>query len=350
VTLHFLSNGTMRDSLVLVLAAAPLVAATCALSLACRAEEGVVCHGYLAHPTLTLHALVFGTYVLIFWAHSLRAGSTWLLDAARPLLPLTVQLYYVSHPRALHSNRTLVAAVLVGVWAIRLSRAHGRRELWSLGARENWRRADLREAFGPRWWPPASLPTAFFAEQGAACARALPLQSLAGFAGAGVGFVDFGFPNENGDDVAPLGAGAPLGLADAGALVVALVGLGLAFKADEELLAYLRSDKKPPLHTEGLWRLCRHPNRLGEQLWWLALAAGACAAQGGFCPTALGPLIVALGDAWVDVPLLDRHLALRRDRIRAWMPYAEQVPPLWPTPGSLRRFFLPMAPAGKKGE
>ena len=47
-----------------------------------------VCHGYLAHPTLTLHAMVFGTYVLGFWAHSLVAGSTWLLDAARPLLPL----------------------------------------------------------------------------------------------------------------------------------------------------------------------------------------------------------------------------------------------------------------------
>ena len=143
-----------------------------------------------------------------------------------------------------------------------------------------------------------------------------------------------------------------LGLADAGALVVALFGLALAFKADEELLTYIRwADKtKPPVYAEGLWRLSRHPNRLGEHLWWLALAGAACCANGGFCPTALGPLIVCFGDASVDIPLLDRHVAMRRERIKAWMAYAERVPALWPTPGSVLRFFKPSATEAKKGE
>ena len=343
----------MRDSVVLTLAAAPLVAATWALRLACdteearEAEEGV-CHGYLAHPTLTLHTVIFGTYVLGFWAHSLVAGSTWLLDAARPLLPISIQLYYLSHPRAVHSERMVVGAALIIMWALRLFRAHGRRYQWALSAREDWRRADLREAFD-RWWPAASLPVAFIAEQGAACARCLPLRSLAGFAGAGVPLL----PSfEETDDVVALDADASLNLADAGALVVALVGLALAFKADEELLMYIRSadKKKPPVYTEGLWRLCRHPNRLGEHLWWLALGAAACCANGGFCPTALGPLVVCFGDASVDVPLLDRHVAMRRDRIKAWMAYAERVPALWPTPGSVLRFFKPSATEEKKGE
>ena len=344
----------MRDSVVLTLAAAPLVAATWALRLACESEEAReaeegVCHGYLAHPTLTLHTLIFATYVLGFWAHSLVAGSTWLLDAARPLLPVTIQLYYLSHPRAVHSERMVVGAALVIMWALRLFRAHGRRYHWALSAREDWRRADLREAFD-RWWPAASLPVAFIAEQGAACARCLPLRSLAGFAGAGVPFLP-SFEDES-DDVAVLNVDSPLGLADAGALVVALFGLALAFRADEELLMYIRSadKKKPPVHTEGLWRLSRHPNRLGEHLWWLALAGAACCANGGFCPTALGPLIVCFGDASVDIPLLDRHVAMRRERIKAWMAYAERVPALWPTPGSVLRFFKPSATEAKKGE
>ena len=343
----------MRDKVVLTLAAAPLVAATWALRLACdteearEAEEGV-CHGYLAHPTLTLHTLIFLTYVLGFWAHSLVAGSTWLLDAARSLLPLSIQLYYLSHPRAVHSERMVVGAALVTLWALRLFRAHGRRYEWALSSKEDWRRADLREAFGPRWFGIASLPVAFIAEQGAACARALPLRSLAGFAGAGVPLL----PSfEETDDVVALDS-PTLGLADAGALVVALFGLALAFRADEELLTYIRSaDKtKPPVHMEGLWRLSRHPNRLGEHLWWLALAGAACCANGGFCPTALGPLVVCFGDASVDIPLLDRHVAMRRERIKAWMAYAERVPALWPTPGSVLRFFKPAASEAKKGE
>ena len=344
----------MRDSVVLTLAAAPLVAATWALRLACESEEAReseegVCHGYLAHPTLTLHTLIFLTYVLGFWAHSLVAGSTWLLDAARPLLPLSIQLYYLSHPRAVHSPTMVVGAAFVLLWALRLFMAHGRRYEWALSSKEDWRRADLREAFD-RWWPAASLPVAFIAEQGAACARCLPLRSLAGFAGAGVPFLP-SFEDES-DDVAALNVDAPLGLADTGALAVALVGLALAFKADEELLTYIRSadKKKPPVHTEGLWRLSRHPNRLGEHLWWLALGAAACCANGGFCPTALGPLIVCFGDASVDIPLLDRHVAMRRERIKAWMAYAERVPALWPTPGSVLRFFKPAASEAKKGE
>ena len=106
----------------------------------------------------------------------------------------------------------VVGAALVTLWALRLFRAHGRRYQWALSSKEDWRRADLREAFGPRWFGIASLPVAFIAEQGAACARCLPLRSLAGFAGAGVPFLP-SFEDES-DDVAALNVDAPLGLAD----------------------------------------------------------------------------------------------------------------------------------------
>lgn len=57
---------------------------------------------------------------------------------------------------------------------------------------------------------------------------------------------------------------------DTAAVLVSASGIGIAALADNSLHAFVSSDRKgrPEVLREGLWNISRHPNHLGEQLWW----------------------------------------------------------------------------------
>merc|ERR1712216_217660 len=63
---------------------------------------------------------------------------------------------------------------------------------------------------------------------------------------------------------------------DGVAMVLCVVGLSTAYCADTQLYAYMRANEelvaagKPTrlVLDTGLWRYSRHPNYLGETIWW----------------------------------------------------------------------------------
>ena len=77
----------------------------------------------------------------------------------------------------------------------------------------------------------------------------------------------------------------------------------------------------------------------------IGISAGlAVAAAGGtYTPHALGLLFNHCCDAFITVPLTDRRLALRRERVRNYVAWAGDVPQLVPTLSSLRRYLAPAA-------
>jgi steroid 5-alpha reductase family enzyme len=77
------------------------------------------------------------------------------------------------------------------------------------------------------------------------------------------------------------------------------------------------------LYTAGLFRLCRHPNYLGDLISFsgLALIAGRWVAG-------VIPAIMLLGFVFVNIPMLDAHLA---DRYGAnFVAYARRTRKLLP--------------------
>lgn len=83
---------------------------------------------------------------------------------------------------------------------------------------------------------------------------------------------------------------APWNLVDACACLICVLGLFVATHADNALYQFVtesRGDGKTILR-DGLWAFSRHPNHLGEQMWWWGVALSGAAAGSPW--TAVGTL------------------------------------------------------------
>lgn len=197
--------------------------------------------------------------------------------------------------------RRLLILVLTLAWAARLA-AHmwGR---WLAEGHEDARYAAIRAGAGSTFWI-TSLVTVFGLQAAVASIIAAPILSAAVHGGP------FG-------TLAWIGAG------------VAVAGLALETAADLQLTRH-RKDRPGALLTTGLWAWTRHPNYLGETIFWwgvwlIAADAGWTAAAWGL----VGPLVVTLLLTRVTgVPMMEARLAAKP----GWADYAARTPAFLPRP------------------
>jgi steroid 5-alpha reductase family enzyme len=124
---------------------------------------------------------------------------------------------------------------------------------------------------------------------------------------------------------------APPRITDALAVAVALLGIGLELTADRQLRAWRATQQGPGVCDVGLWSVSRHPNYLGETLFWGALPLFAVAPDrlGWAFVTVAAPAMMAyLLVAVSGIPLLEAHMA--RTRGAAWEAYCRRVPKFLP--------------------
>lgn len=179
--------------------------------------------------------------------------------------------------------RACLASGLVAVWAGRLTWNWLRR--WV--GEEDWRYADFRRLGPLRYWATSfvgfhALPTCLV------FLGCLPL--YAAF-------------------LRPTRSFGPLDILAAG---VAAAAIWVEARSDRELRSHLKS--APPggaVLSTGLWALSRHPNYLGEVLFWWGLYGFALAANPAYWWTGIGPASISLLFVFVSVPMMDRHLASR---------------------------------------
>lgn len=126
-------------------------------------------------------------------------------------------------------------------------------------------------------------------------------------------------------------------------LAIALAGLAIEAVADAQLRAFRRGAGHGKVCDTGLWARSRHPNYLGEFLFWLGLALLAL-------PAPLGPLAL-IGPAFIywllvhvsGIPPLEA--AMLRSRGEAYAAYQRRVPAFFPRP-----FARPPAQTQAAGE
>ncbi|MEC9073198.1 MAG: DUF1295 domain-containing protein [Myxococcota bacterium] len=94
---------------------------------------------------------------------------------------------------------------------------------------------------------------------------------------------------------------------------VGLLGVLLELVADNQLLAFRRRPEPRPeeLLQTGLWGVVRHPNYLGEMLFWWGVALCGLGAGGAWWVT-LGAVAMVLLFVLASSPMKDRRMEARR--------------------------------------
>lgn len=275
------------------------VAAAYAVALAVGVGVGLLLRG--RHPILIAAAADVAATLVVFAFSAARDNSS-LYDPYWSVAPIPIALSWSLWDGRVGARDGLVL-LAVGAWGFRLTWNCLRR--WRSLADEDFRYREIRARAGRLYWP-ASLLAIHLMPTAWVFLGLLPLH-------------------------AALAAPArPAGWLDLLAAAVALGATAVESVADRQLHRFLatRTDPAAVLET-GLWALSRHPNYLGEVLFWWGLFLFGLAADPGQAWTAVGALSITALFLLVSVPWMDRRMLARHP---AWAERMRRVPALLPWP------------------
>jgi steroid 5-alpha reductase family enzyme len=278
-----------------------LLACAAAYAAALLAAGGTAAALAGHHPLLVTAAADLVATAVVF-AFSVGFDNSSLYDPYWSVAPIPIALAWASEPLG---TRAWLVLLLLTTWGVRLTGNCLQR--WRSLADEDFRYREIRARAGRFYWP-ASFLAIHLIPTGWVFLGLLPI-----------------FP-------ALAGPGAPLGWLDLAAALVTGSAITIEGTADLQLRRFLvfRRDPDAVLDT-GLWALSRHPNYLGEVLfWWGLFLFGLAAGLGrGWGWTVAGPLAITALFVFVSVPWMDRRMLAHHP---AWAERLRRVPALLPFP------------------
>lgn len=244
---------------------------------------------------------------VVVFVGSLLLGNSSLYDPYWSVAPPLLGAYWIATaPPGTSLTRQTVVMVLVSAWAARLTWNWARG--WRGLRHEDWRYVQLHVQLGRSYWPVSFLgihmmPTVVVF---------LGCLSLHRAVGA---------------------TAAPLGALDIVAAAVTASAVVLEAVADAQLRRFTAAERarvaagaEPGVMTGGVWGWSRHPNYLGEVLfWWGIFLFGMAAAPVWWL--AAGPVVMTALFVFVSIPLMERHMLARRP---AFADLRRRIPALVP--------------------
>ena len=255
------------------------------VALAVALVTGIAVAG--RHPiAIALAADVAAT--LAIFAFSFAFGNTSFYDAYWSVAPPVVAVWFALAPGGVAVfDRQLLVFLLVLLWAARLTWNWARG--WTGLAHEDWRYVDFRKKTSRAGYWVVSLVGL----------HAIPtLVVFLGLLPLWLALHD-GMRRLNGVDVL--------------AALVTLAGVAFELFADNQLRRFRLSNPPPGATLEsGLWAWSRHPNYLGEMLFWLGLALFGAAAAGFVWWAWLGVAAMVAMFLGTSIPMKERRMLERR--------------------------------------
>jgi len=250
--------------------------------------------------SVTVPAAIAALAVMgVTWAISVAVRDASLADISWGLAFIAIA--WTSFAAGEGSGTSLLAAILVTVWGLRLAIHIGRR---NIGHGEDKRYQAMRARRPKSFWI-TSLFTVFILQGTLAFIVSVPLQSLAAQDPDTIGILSF--------------AG----------LAVFLIGFYFEAVGDAQLTAFVNDpDSKGKVMDRGLWKYTRHPNYFGDATQWWGLWLVAVG-SGALWWTAIGPVVMTFFLLKVSgVVMLEKDMAKRRpgyaeyiDRTSAFIPF-----------------------------
>jgi steroid 5-alpha reductase family enzyme len=255
------------------------------------------------HPLFVAFVADLVATVVVF-VFSMVFDNSSMYDPYWSVTPPLIALYWLKtgeFPETLTPPKLLVLALTL-LWALRLTLNWARH--WRGIAHEDWRYRGLRDRYGSLYWPVSFfgihlLPTLIVF---LAC---LSLYSAMG-----------------------AGAGSALGVLDFVAAALTLGAIAIEATADLQLHRFKKGSPKPgQILSSGLWARCRHPNYLGEILFWWGLYLFCLASAPENWWFIIGPAAITGLFLGISIPMMDRHLL---DRKSGYAEHMRRVPALIP--------------------
>jgi len=229
-----------------------------------------------------LAADVVATIVIFVFSMVYHNSSTY--DPYWHVVPPVLYIYWVSRTGGLDDPRVALVLIVALVWSIRLTSNWVRD--WPGMGHEDWRYVEFREQFG-KAYPAVSLGAIHMFPTAIVALASVPAWLAVTTSGGGIGAWEI------------LGT------------IVGLGGAVLSFIADEQMRRHRRGGKGGVM-AGGLWSLSRHPNYLGEIMFWFGLWFLALGASDRFWWAGAGAFAMLAMFLFKSIPWMEEKI--RRTR------------------------------------
>ena len=193
---------------------------------------------------------------------------------------------------------------LVAIWAVRLTYNWARG--WQGLSHQDWRYADIEAKTGPWYWAVSFIGIHMFPTV-VVFLGCLPIYSV-------------------------LTVGSrPFGALDAAAVLVTGTAIALEAAADQQLRTFVTTRRsRSELLASGLWAWSRHPNYLGEILFWWGIFLFGLAADPSSWWTGVGALSITIMFRFVSLPLIETRMLANKPDYKAQIERTNLLVPWFP--------------------
>lgn len=222
---------------------------------------------------------------------SFRFGNASLYDPFWSVIPTYIVAYWWYHSLAIPNYLAWgVTTLVILLWSIRLT--HNWARSWQGMHQQDWRYLMLQEKTG-KWYLMVNFLGLHIFPTLLVWLAAIPIAYI-------------------------FTSSVPFSLVNWAGVVLALVGVMLEMISDNQLRRFRKTTVSGEIMTSGIWASVRHPNYLGEILFWWGVYLMSVNALTPWY-VILGAVGITLLFVFVSIPMMDKHMLQKKPAYAQYM-------------------------------